>query len=205
MKVFSGRKNTLLRHFVNIIRAHRDLLPTFLLPPQPMRPNERDVGQCEARFMIAWRSLPISPSGVVRLRSFRLPVCCRRASSACDSDSGRTHPLGRGPAAWYVLTRTPVRVLRVSTRVRPRGGTPFSKRLSLAEHHREYPDAILVDESSGDQTVSDCATKFLSDLSSPLPRTAEPSHQWTDSLAFLARSRPALRSSARLKLILLIV
>ena len=81
----------------------------------------------------------------------------------------------------------------------------FEEPLSFAEHQRKYPDAILVDESSGDQTVSDCATKFLSDLSSPLPRTAEPSHQWTDSLAFLARSRPALRSSARLKLILLIV
>src|SRR5262245_26052384 len=35
-------------------------------------------------------------------------------------------PLGGGPAGWYVLTRPPLGVLRVSTRVRPRGGTPSS-------------------------------------------------------------------------------
>src|ERR1043166_9312445 len=36
------------------------------------------------------------------------------------------YEIGRGPAGWYVLTRTPRGVLRVATRVRPLGGTPFS-------------------------------------------------------------------------------
>src|SRR5581483_5270618 len=48
--------------------------------------------------------------------------CCCASLVTCRSSLS----LNRGPAGWYVLTRTPPGVLRVSTRVRPRGGTPFS-------------------------------------------------------------------------------
>src|SRR5712671_6205727 len=77
----------------------------------------------------------------------------------------------RGPAGRYVLMRTPLGVLRVSTRARPRGGDAIFEQPHSFAGQRIDPFAIFVDEFGGDQRL---ARWSINDVAAPPPRLTAP-------------------------------
>jgi hypothetical protein len=139
--------------------AHRDLLLRFSFPPLSARWGQRAWRGPIRRpgFMIAWLEPAYIAFGVVRLRSFRLPVSSATPVPLAMAIPAELTPRKRTGRMVRVDEDTSRRASRLDQSEATRRHAFLEKPLSFAEHQRKYPDAILVDEFGGDQRLQQFA------------------------------------------------